>query len=203
MDATTEPVKLHSAGGANAPPSLASDLRRLTRMPSEAVASFWQALGPSLCDPQSPDTARTLDVFCSAYRLSEEDLGGAIRACRFLIEGAARLDLPGEKLAEDIDRLCPEHPEIEMLLLGGYEPVKAQLRREMVAGALADHGKMLVGAQWRVDVVDSSDRGARLRVPVVMLTLQYREGMEVRRITLQALPDTMGQLKKICDEVLR
>lgn len=194
---------LHAAGGARPPPAIGPDLRRLAGMPPEALAHFWHALGPCLSDPTSEDTAKTLDVFCAAYRVEEDDLGRAIKACRFLIEGGARFDLPAERLAEDIDALCPESPEIKTLLLAGYEPVKAELRRAILASALSDHGKLLTGAQWRVDVVDSSDRGARLGVPVVMLTLHYLEGREQRRITVQALPDMVAQLKGICEQVLR
>jgi hypothetical protein len=197
------PTNLHAAGGASPPGELRRDLRCLMQMPAEAVAAFWQALGPALRDPSSEKTANVLDVFCAAYRVSEDDLARAIKACRYLIEGGARLDLPPDDLAEDIDQLCPEAPEIKTLLLSGYEAIHAELRGEIVAGALADHGKLLVSAKWRLDFVDSSDRGARLRVPVVMLTLQYREGAELRRITLQALPDTVGQLKGICEQVLR
>lgn len=200
---TPEVPALHAAGGARPPPSLPGDLRRLAGMAPEALAHFWHALGPCLSDPTSEETAKTLDVFCAAYRVEEDDLARAIKACRYLVEGGARFDLPADRLADDIDVLCPESPEIKTLLLAGYEPIKAELRRAILASALSDHGKLLTGVQWRVDVVDSSERGARLGVPVVMLTLHYLEGAERRRITLQALPDMVGQLKGICEQVLR
>jgi hypothetical protein len=203
LDTAPATHQLHAAGGATPPSDVAEGLRRLASMPAEAIAKFWQALAPCLRDPRSEETGRILDVFCSAYRLAEDDLAAAIRACRFLIEGGVRLDLPAERLGEDIDRLCPEAPEIKVLLLAGYEPIKAELRQIMLAGAIADHGNLLVGAQWRVDIVDSTDRGARLGVPVVMLTLHYREGRDMKRITLQALPDMMGRLKEVCDQVVR
>ena len=57
-------------------------------------------------------------------------------------------------------------------------------------------------AQWRVDTIEASERGVKLRLPVAMLTLHYREGSEVGRITLQVLPDMMGELKGICERVL-
>ena len=203
MEITQAPPTLHAAGGGPCPPGLAEDLRRLSRLPAAAIAAFWQALGPCLRAAGSPDTERILDIFCAAYHLDAEELAGALKACRFLIDGAARLDLPADRLALDLDLLCPDSPETKMLLLAGYEPIKEEIRRDILACTLADHGKTLIGAQWRVDVLDSSDRGARLRAAVVMLTLHYREGGEVRRITLQALPDMMGQLKQICDQVLR
>lgn len=202
MDETPPPVRLHSHGGSEAPPDLAADLRRLLRMPPEALGKIWQALGPCLADKLSEETERLLDVFCAAYRLSDDDLARAIKACRFLIQGAARLDLPAEQLGDDIERLCPDAPLLQELLLAGYDRAKAAIRQEIVKAALTDHGKLLIGAQYRVDVIDASERGARLRQPVVMLTLQYCEGMETGRVTLQVLPDMVAELRRICDRVL-
>ena len=39
-------------------------------------------------------------------------------------------------------------------------------------------------------------------MPVTLLTLHYRDGADVGRITLQVMPDMMQELKKICDEML-
>lgn len=202
-DAAPTVTKLHALGGGEPPPDLADDLRRLLRMPAEAVRKFWQALGPCLAEQLSDETEKLLDVFCAAYRLSDDDLARAIKGCRFLIQGAARLDLPAERFAEDLDRLCPGEALIRELLLAGYERAKAQIRTEIVKAALADHGKLLIGAKWRVDVVDASERGARIRQPVLMLTLHYCEGSETGRVTFQVLPDMIAELKGICEKVLR
>lgn len=202
MNENPTPLKLHALGGQHAPPELADDLRRLLRMPAEALQKFWQALGPCLADKVPDETEKLLDVFCAAYRLSEEDLARAIKACRFLIQSAARLDVPPERLGEDLDRLCPDAPVIKALLLAGYETAKARIRQEILKAALVDHGRLLIGAQWRVDTIEASERGARLRLPVTMLTLHYREGAEVGRITLQVLPDMVGELKGICEQIL-
>jgi hypothetical protein len=199
---TSAPMKIHALGGREAPPDLAHDLCRLLRMPAEAVSKFWQALGPCLAEQLSPETEKLLDLFCAAYRLSDEDLARAIKACRFLIQAAARLDVPAERFADDLDRLCPDAPLVKELLLAGYEAATSHIRQEIVRSALMDHGKLLVGAQWRVDVIDASDRGARMRQPVLMLTLQYREGAEMGRITLQVLPDMIAEIKGICEQVL-
>jgi hypothetical protein len=199
---TPLPLRLHALGGGDAPPDLADDLRRLLRFPPEALDKLWQALGPCLAHKLSDETERLLDVFCAAYRLSDADLARVIKACRFLIQGAARLDVPALQLADDLDRLCPDAPLIKELLLAGYEQAKSAIRQEIVQAALVAHGKLLIGAQFRVDVIDTSERGTRLRQPVVLLTLQYCEGAEAGRITLQVLPDMMGQLKGICEQVL-
>jgi hypothetical protein len=202
LSTTPAPQKLHALGGGDAPPELGDDLRRLLRMPPEAIGKFWQALGPCLAEQLSEETERLLDVFCAAYRLSDDDLARAIKACRFLVQAAAKLDVPAEQLGEDLDRLCPGAPIVKELLLAGYEPAKAKIRQAIIMAALVDHGKVLIGARWRMDTIDASERGVKLRLPVAMLTLHYREGGETGRITLQVLPDMMGELKAICAEVL-
>jgi hypothetical protein len=202
LEAKPAPIQLHALGGGEAPPDLGDDLRRLLRMPGEALGKFWQALGPCLAEQLSKETEQLLDLFCAAYKISDDDLARAIKACRFLIQEAARLDLSMERFGDDLERLCPDTPVLKGLLLAGYEPAKAQIRQGILRAALVDHGKLLVGAQWRVDTIEASERGVKLRLPVAMLTLHYREGSEVGRITLQVLPDTMGELKGICERVL-
>ena len=193
---------LHCFGGGEAPPDLATDLSRLLRLPPEGLTRLWQALGPCLVEQISPETGQLLDLFCAAYKLDDDDFARAIKACRFLVQEAARLDLPAAALAEDLDRLCPDDPLIKEILLAGYEPAKTQIRQAILRAALADHGKLLVGAQWRVDTIQASERGRNLAMPVAMLTLHYREGGESGRITLQVLPDMMLELRGICEKVI-
>ena len=63
------------------------DLSRLLRLPAEALQKLWQVLAPSLAERLSPETERLLDVFCAAYKVDDEDLARAVKACRFLIRG--------------------------------------------------------------------------------------------------------------------
>lgn len=193
---------LFSLGGGAAPPDLAGDLRRLIRLPPEGLSNLWQVLGPCLAETVPPETEQLLDVFCSAYHISDDDLGRAIKACRFLVQSASRIDTPAELFAQDLAALCPDAPVIAEVLLAGYERAKAASRHAVATAALMAHGKVLVGANWRVDTIESSDRGGKIRLPVVMLTLQYREGPETGRITLQLLPDTMRMLKGICEQIV-
>ena len=196
------PMRLYCLGGGEAPPDLSADLLRLLRLPAEALQKLWQVLAPSLAEKIAPETEQLLDVFCAAYRVDEDELARAIKACRFVICAAARLDVPAGALGEDLERLCPGEALVKELVLAGYEPAKEQLRHEMIKAAIADHGKLLVGVNWRVDAIQASERGLRLGMPVAMLTLHYREGSELGRMTLQVLPDMMGQLREVCDKVL-
>lgn len=202
MNATAAPIALHSLGGGGAPPDLGDDLRRLLLLPAEALLDYWKVLGPCLAEKISAETERLLDVFCSAYRIPDDDLALTIKACRFLIQSAAKRNVPAERFGDDLDRLCPDAPGLKELLLAGYGAAVSQIRQGILKAAISDHGKLLIGAQWRVDTIEASEQGAALGMPVAMLTLHYREGNEVKRITLQALPDMMGELKGICEQVL-
>jgi hypothetical protein len=199
---TPAPPRLYCLGGGEAPPDLGADLLRLLRLPAEALPKIWQVLAPSLAETIAKETEQLLDLFCAAYKLDDEDLARAIKACRFVIREAAQRDVPAGAVAEDLDRLCPGDPLVKELLLAGYEPAREQIRHEIVKAALADHGKLLVGVKWRLDAIQASERGAKLGTPVAMLTLHYLEGAEAGRVTLQVLPDMMGELRGACDKVL-
>lgn len=189
--------------GAAAPDGLAHDLARVSALPLEALRKFWQVLAPSLAEPIPKETEELLDLFCAAYKIADDELAGALKACRFLVRESARIDLPAQGFAADLERLCPGDAVLRQLLLADYDTAKRALRHDILHAALSDHGNLLVAANWRVDAVVASERGKQLQLPVALLTLHYREGAESRRITLQVLPDMMGRLQAICQEVLK
>jgi hypothetical protein len=190
-------------GGGDAPPELGADLLRLRSLPAEALQGIWRVLTPSMAETITPETESLLDDFCAAHAIDEDDLARAVKGCRFLIREAAQRELTADALAEDLERLCPDEPLVKELVLAGYEPARKQIRQEMIRAAVSNHGKMLVGVGWRVDAILASEGGAKLRTPVAMLTLQYREGAETGQVTLQALPDMIEELSEVCKKVLR
>ncbi len=196
------PLRLYCLGGGEAPSSLGADLLCLLRLPAEALQKIWQVLAPSLAETITKETEQRLDAFSVDHGVDVDALGRAIKACRFLIREAAQRDVPQGALADDLDRLCPGDPLVKELVLAGYEPAKERIRHEIVKAAVADHGKLLVGIKWRMDAIQASERGAKLEMPVAMLTLHYLEGAETGRVTLQVLPDMMGELRKVCEKVL-
>jgi hypothetical protein len=58
------------------------------------------------------------------------------------------------------------------------------------------------GVSWRVEHVTASNRGQSLNLPVVTLTVAYREGERQDRITLQLLPDALQELQAMCQRLL-
>lgn len=196
------PLELHALGGGHAPPGMAADLQKILLLPASARQCFWDALGPCLREPLSPEIEAQLDQFCGAHAIDKALLASAIKACRFLIRRAAAIDLSRALFAEDLDQLAGSAPELAALLLAGYEAGKAFVRREILRRALLDHGKLVEGVNWRVERLTTSDRGDKLDARVVSLTLRYREGEHNQRITLQMLPESIAELRAMCDALL-
>jgi hypothetical protein len=166
------------------------------------VQRLWPVLAPSLSETIPPELEGRLDQFCATFHLDEEDLARVIKACRFVLREAAQRDVPSSAVAADLDALCPGVPLVRQFVLAGFEPAKAQVRGEMLAAAVLEHGQLLVKVGWRRDAILATDKSAKLRAPVAVLTLHYRDGAESRRLTLHALPDVVRELRAACDEVL-
>lgn len=194
-------VCLRSLQGKPAPTNLATDLRELTRMPEAARAALWSVLGPSLAEPLTAEAEGLLDAFCRTHRLRRAELSRPVKACRFLLREAARANLERAAFVQDLRALCGPDELIERFLVAGYDVACQVVRQEILQGTLADHGKLLMAVDWRLDSVQASSRGAKMRIPVAMLTLRYREGDQARRITLQVLPETLRQLTQALAEL--
>jgi hypothetical protein len=200
-DAAQAPVELRCLRGKPTPPGLANDLRGLTRLPDVARDALWSVLGPCLAEPLAAEADGMLDAFCHTHGLHRDDLARPIKACRFLLREAARGNVARATFVQDLRALCGKDDAIEQFFVAGYDAACKVVRQEVLQGTLADHGKLLMGVDWRVDSVQASNRGSKMRVPVALLTLRYREGDETKRITLQVLPETLRQLREALSEI--
>jgi hypothetical protein len=194
-------VRLRCLRGKPTPPDLATDLRGLTRLPDAARAGLWSVLGPSLTEPLSAQAEGLLDAFCRAHRLRRDDLSRPVKACRFLLREAASANVERTVFVQDLRALCGRDDVLEQFFVAGYDAACQVVRQEVLQGTLADHGKLLTGVDWRLDSVQASSRGSKMRIPVALLTLRYREGDQARRITLQVLPETLRQLTQTLTEI--
>lgn len=198
-----QPIPLESLAGGAAPPEIADDLRAVALLPLPARERLWEALGPCLVEVIGPDVERRLDHFCRTHGVPDGDLARVIKACRFLIREASVVDADRDAFARDLERLCPDSPVVAEILLPPYDLAKAQVRAEILENTLADHGKLVEGIDWSVDVLSSSSRGERLGLPVIVLTFRYREGARRERITLRFVPAFVKRLRDICDRIVR
>lgn len=194
--------RLHSLGGSSPPAGVTADLRRVLALPASAQQRLWEVLGPSLREPVEPRIGEQVTRFCAAHDVREAELAPAIRACRFLLRGAAAEDLSPPRFAEDLTALAGEDgAALGNVLLPGYEAARAHVRGELLRRSLADHGKLLEGAEWRLDTASAGSRGKNLSVPVVNLTLSYREADSVERLTLQLTPDVLHSLRTLLGSI--
>lgn len=191
---------LHALGGQPVPEEVLRDIALVLELSPSARARFWEALGPCLVEPL-PDTLETrLDAFCRAHEARAGDLARALKACRFLVWQASTRGLPRDVFAQDLASVHPSK-ELADILLTGYEAAKAQVRRELLRGALVDHGNVLDGVDWRMDQVTTSSRGGVLREPVGVITLRYRAGGKEERLTVQLVPETLRELHQACESL--
>jgi hypothetical protein len=199
----TEPPSppLRCLGGLPAPPDVVADIAVLSTLPLSARRQLYRVLGPCLVEPVPGSVDVEIDQFCRELSLDAAALARVMRASRFLLRQAAMLDLLAADFAADLAGL-DDTGALHEALSPGYEAAKRVVRSEIARGALDDHGKVVERVAWRVDHVTASHRGRHLDVPVVVITLGYREGDRQDRVTLQLLPDALLELQAMCQQLL-
>ena len=184
----------------NPPPSVVLDgWQKLTQFPEEAKSDFWNALRPTLMRPNHPSNEKLLKTFCSKHSLAEADAVDTLRCCDLLFRRASALNLDRAAFQQDLTALSSGDAGAGEFLLVQFDEAKGALRQQIVLDSLADHGKLIVGVDWRIDDVSVSDRGVALNTRVVLMTLRYREGNRQERITFQITPEAMNELRQFCN----
>jgi len=192
-------MKLNCCQGNPAPPFVMDGWKRFIRFPEQARNGFLSLLAPAMREPADPENRQRIEIFCNGHGLAEEAVVAALRSCDFLLRQASMLDLDADAFQQDLAELSGGDPQAAGPVLANYNAAKADLRLQILRETLADHGKVLVGLDWRVDKVTASDRGVQLNSDVVFLTLRYRENNNVERITLQLTPEAVKELKLFCE----
>ncbi len=192
-DEATTP-RLAALGGQRAPAVFTEDLDLLRDFGAEARDALWSLLGPSLAEPIPDRLNGDAAAFAEAHGVRPDVLARVVRSARALVRAAVTQAIDGDTLARDLASLVGAgHPAIAVLR-AGYDAACTMLRREYVAKTLRDHGPVLTGLDWRVDALVASPRGAKLDTAVVLLTLKVEEDGQTKRITVQALPETLAAL---------
>jgi hypothetical protein len=192
-------MRLNCCQGNPAPSFVVDGWKRFIRFPEQARNGFLSLLAPAMMEPADPQNRQRVGTFSNGHGLAEEDVVAAMRSCDFLLRKASMLDLNADAFQQDLADLSGGDPQAAGPVLANYNAAKADLRQQIIRDTLADHGKVLVGLDWRVDNVTASDRGVQLNSDVVFLTLRYREGNTVERITLQLTPEAVEELKLFCE----
>lgn len=213
LHAAVKVAALRCLRGEQAPGDLAANLRVLAGFSPDARRQLWGVLGPTLGERREPGADDGVVAFAAVHHVQPAELSRALRACRFLLRAAARTDLSLEDFEADLELLLPPGPDpdseetkvsvaLRQLLRVGYPAALASLQREIVLASLADHGRVLLSADWRIDRIMSSERGEMGGVKVAVLTLEVQEGATKQRITIHALPDEVRMLRDLCTRLL-
>jgi len=195
------PAPLLCLSGSAAPPEIEADLARVATLPPSARDSLWDVLLPSLEDPLPSAMERRLDDFCARHRVADEHLARALKACRFLLREAAKLDLDLPSFTKDLAQVARD-PAIGALLAAGYERAKSLVRKQILRAVLLDHGQALTSVDWRLDHVTASSHGARMNAPIAILTLRAQEADRSTRTTFHASLAAIAELRAACDAIL-
>jgi len=200
---------LRSLGGMQPNEQILEDWKRLQALPPRALESFYDLLKPSL----GPGRARPQDLenqaqaYCQLYDVRPSNLSSALRSCGFLLTRASQLALPAESFRRDLESLCTDTPAVVDTLMQHYDEARGLIRQEMVQGSLFDHGKVLMGIDWRVDTIQASNHGADIGLPVALLTLRCQQGQpdagNVERISVYAVPEVVRQLRMLAETLER
>lgn len=192
-------IKLQCCLGNPAPAPVVEGWKQFIQLPDTARKDFWSLLAPVLFEPTNPANKQHIESFLKKHSLTEEILAGAIQSCGFLLRQASSLDMDALAFQQDLILLSGGEQQYAETIISQYDSAKANLRNILIQESLADHGKVLVGIDWRMDNVSASNRCAKLDKTVVLLTLKYRENNRIERTTLQLTPDAIKELKNFTD----
>ncbi len=196
---------LRCLGGAGAPAELVADLRTLAELPAAAREQVWRVLGPSLNEQLPADIDARGMRFAGEHDVDPRQLASTLRAYRMLLRNAFLVAAEPADVAHDLDAIASDETQGEVLretILPGFPAARALLQQEASGGAISDHGRVLIDVDWRLDRLVASTRGDADDAFVGMLTLTYREGFELSRVTVQALPQTVAKLHAACGNIM-
>lgn len=203
---------LNSLEGARSPQELAEALLGFFKLPAKGQQGFGELLVPHLdAMPEDQVDARLVRL-CRRAELDPVLVAPPVKAARFLFRKAAAANVSAQGFADDLNALCRDAASRDSELGSGsdlaaslvplYTQALPALRRELIVRALRSHGRVFAGMEWRVDTIGSSNDGRDLAVPVAWVTLHYHDGDDLKRFTLQLLPDMVNQMRTICDDLL-
>jgi len=195
---STETPKLATCGGQPAPPPVQEGWETLLTLPSSTLQTFAELLMASIADVDEEALGQAVTGFSGRHGLDTDAVVASIRACQYLLRQAAVLDLDAATFASDLQQLSGEQTGPLRVLVARYGPLKAQIRERLLLQTLMDHGKVLVGLDWRVDRVSASNRLSGPASDVVLLTLELQSTAGTERVNIQLPAQSLNLLQEFC-----
>jgi hypothetical protein len=185
--------------GAAPPNPVLVGWQALLELPAHAIDGLWPLVERALLNPDDPENRNLVVLFCQQVTAEPVQVLAAVRSCDYLLRQAAAINVSAEDFAADLAALSGDNSAGLDLLTARYEDTRDALRQVILEDTLADHGNVLVGLDWRVDRVELSHRGASIDTPVMFLSLNYRDGEEIKRLPLQLTPRAFSSLREFCE----
>ncbi|TVR62265.1 MAG: hypothetical protein EA422_11555 [Gemmatimonadales bacterium] len=190
--------ELATCGGQPVPAPVQEGWETLLTLPSSVLQAFAEVLMASVAEVDEEALGQAVAELSGRHGLDVDAVVRAIQACQFLLRQAAVLDLDAATFASDLQQLSGEQTGPLRLLLARYGPMKAQIRERLLLQTLMDHGKVLVGLDWRVDRVSASNRLNGPASDVVLLTLELQSTAGPERVSIQLPNRSLNLLREFC-----
>jgi len=203
-ESTSKPgsMALKCLGGDEPAADLLLGLKDLRAWPQGAKAHLWDALGLAVAYPLPKDLDTRLEAFRRQHEVPPGRFARAITACHRLLNETGRRNLDQAQLEADLVVLAGSDRELVDRLLSGFDRAMDGIKRQILHSSLSDHGSLLLGVDWRVDLMVRSHRGEELKTPVIQMTLRCLEGKQENRKTVQVLPEQLRELQAMCEQIL-
>ena len=200
-DGTTPRPELNCLDGRAAPPEIVDGWKMLQGLPETALKSIWDLIAPMLVEPNQPEHQQRIQQFATMHGADALDVLAAVSSAGVIVERARSIKLPPDKLAEDALRMSGgQEDEASRQISGGYAKFLDELQQHAMQRTLALHGNLLVGLDWRIDTVESSNVAGKVDERVMFMTLSYLANEEPKRLSLQVTPEVMGHLRTFVDQ---
>ncbi|MEY4509173.1 MAG: hypothetical protein RLZZ450_1295 [Pseudomonadota bacterium] len=177
------------------PEGVIAGWRMLLGLPRGAQVNLWLLIRVGLIEPETSEQRQLVEGYAMRFEANPAHLVGAVRACQHLLRDAAARKLEEHDLMADLRAISSGNPAGLELLAAHFTEVRNALRLRLLEDTLADYGNVLVGFDWRLDAVSSSNHGELDDAPIVFLNLAYRHGEETRKLPLQLTPSAIASLK--------
>lgn len=198
----TTPVRLNALRGSRAPLHLADDLAQLCILSSAARDDFWVLLELHLRREVTEAMGEVAQRFAEAFDIEVKRLVRLVRGCRLLLRSAAMADLSVEQVTIDLNMLCGDNPEVVQQVTAWYRKALPLVRSLHVMETLPDFGAVLQDVRVRKSFIPTSRHLPDAVTPLSSMTLDYREGGQRKRLTVQLTPQIVALLRARCDEII-
>lgn len=192
---------LAAFGGALAPEGLAADLRGILSLPEPVRDALWEVLARNLGASLPAGVEAFVVSFCQAHGIAEDDLVPAVRGCRLLFRQAASRDVSVADVTRDLNLLCGTEPEVVGRVSGWYERALPLVRSMLAVDGLGDFGPVLEDVRIRTSYLRASRHLPQALIPLVTLSLRYKDGENARQLSLSLPPQLIEQLRAIVSEL--